>query len=177
MTFFSIPNQITQGDDIEWLQALNDYSPLTDTLSCFIRGAAAIDLTGEALGGSWKFTIVSNQSQALEPGKYKAQFVVYVGGVKKVTLWTTNLLVTPSFEGLTELETRTSDEIELEEISKAITKLSSGAVAEYRIGDRMMRYQELGQLIKRQQYLRTRVAIAQKRIKPGGKNVGVRFFD
>ena len=87
------------------------------------------------------------------------------------------MLLEPSFEALTTLETRTVDEIELEQITLAIARLVSGAVAEYRIGDRMMRYQDLEQLTKRQRELRQRIAIASGIGKPGGRNVGVRFED
>ncbi|MEL6493554.1 MAG: hypothetical protein AAFQ41_00340 [Cyanobacteria bacterium J06623_7] len=170
-----IPTQITQGDDIEWSQTLEDYDPSSDTLSCFVRGASALDLTGVANGNQWDFVITSAQSQDLTPGKYKAQFVVYKGGTQRKSLGITDLVICPSFENLTELETRSLDEIELEAVTKAIAKLVSGAVAEYRVGDRMMRYQDLGELTKRQQYLRNRVAIANGRLKPGGRNVGVRF--
>ena len=171
----TIPIKITQGDDVAWSQTLDDYNPATDTLSCFIRGQSALDLTGVPNGNQWDFTITSAESQDLTPGRYKKQYVLLEGGIKRITLSTTELYVRPGFEELTELETRTPDEIELEEITKAIAKLASGGVSEYRIGDRMMQYQDLSELTKRQQYLRHRVAIASGKSKAGGRNVGVRF--
>ncbi len=173
----NIPKQITQGDDVAWSQTLEDYNPATDTLSCFIRGQSALDLTGVPNGNQWDFTLTSVQSQTLTPGKYKKQYVLFEGGTKRKTLSTTDLLVCPSFEDLTELDTRSEDEKELEEITKAILKLSSGAVSEYWIGDRKLKYQDLEQLTKRQQYLRHRVAMAKNRGAIGGRNVGVRFSD
>ena len=175
MISWNIPKTITQSDRITFFQQLNDYNPATDTLSCFIRGQAPLDLTGIPTGSGWDFTIESVQSKMLIPGKYKTQFVVFEFGINKKTLKTLDLLVLPSLENLTELETRSADEIELELIITAIAKLASGAVAEYRIGDRMMRYQDIGQLSRRLEYLRRRVAIAQRKLKPGGQNIGIRF--
>lgn len=148
---FNIPKQITQGDKTTWTEKLSDYNPLTDTLSCFIRGQTALDLTGTPTAEGWYFTIDSAQSETLAPGKYKTQFVIFESGTDRKTLGTTELLVCPSFEKLTELETRSADEIELEKITKAIAKLASGAVSEYWIGDRKLKDQDLQQLTKRQQ--------------------------
>ncbi len=120
---FNIPKQITQGDKITWSEKLPDYNPLTDTLSCFIRGQTALDLTGTPTAEGWYFTIDSAQSETLAPGKYNTQFVIESDTNKKA-LGITELLVCPSFEKLTELETRSADEIELEKITKAINKLN-----------------------------------------------------
>lgn len=176
---FNIPKQITQGDTVKWYtltEQFSPYKPYSDTLSCFIRGAVPLDLVGVPNLKGWNFRITSVQSNTLTPGKYKTQFVLIELSGDKTTLGTTEITVLPSFENLTEIETRSADEIELELITNAIAKLKSGAVAEYRIGDRMMRYTDLGELTKRQQYLRTRVAIANGRLKPGGRNIGVRFM-
>ncbi|MEM7756577.1 MAG: hypothetical protein AAF298_00395 [Cyanobacteria bacterium P01_A01_bin.40] len=180
---FNIPSQITQGDSIKWVENFSGHDSLVDVMKCFIVGQSnSLTVSGNAIASGFEFEISGSMSQILQPGKYKAQFAFFldyvnVGSDRKNTLGTTNLLVCPSFESLTELETRSADEIELEAITKAINKLASGAVAEYYIGDRRMRYQDLGELTKRQQYLRTRIAIASGRIKAGGRNVGVRFND
>lgn len=176
MIYWNIPQTITQGDRITWTEQLDDYHPATNTLRCYIRGFSALNLDGVRNSDGWDFEITSAQSETLQPGKYKAQFVISDNLLgNKTTLGTINLLAAPSFESLTELETRTPDEIELEEITKAIAKLVSGAVSEYEIGDRRMRYQDLGELTKRQAYLRRRIAIAEGLITPGGRNIGVRF--
>lgn len=177
MIIWNIPNQITQGDTVEWSQTLDNYNPATDTLSCFIRGKSPLDLTGNANGDAWDFSIDTNQSILLATGKYKTQFVIFKFHTQRKTIGTTELLVCPSFEKLTQLETRSADEIELEGITQAIAKLAGGAVAEYWIGDRKMRYQDLSQLTERQKYLRSRIAIASGKLKPGGRDVGVRFCD
>ena len=172
---FNIPKQITQGDKTTWTEKLPDYNPLTDTLSCFIRGQTALDLTGTATAEGWNFAIESAQSETLTPGKYKTQFVILEFGTDRKTLGTTELLVCPSFEKLTELETRSPDEIELEAITKAINKLACGAVSEYWIGDRKLKYQNLEQLTKRQQYLRNRIAMKKNPRAIGGRNVEIKF--
>ena len=171
---FNIPKQITQGDKTTWTEKLPDYNPLTDTLSCFIRGQKALDLTGTATTEGWDFTIESAESETLIPGKYKTQFVILEFGTDRNTLGTTELIVCPSFEKLTELETRSADEIELEAITQAIARHSNG-VKEYWIGDRKMEYRDLQELYDRQQYLRTRIAMAKNPSRIGGSNVGIRF--
>ena len=178
--FFNVPKLITQGDTVKWSaltrEQFSPYKPYSDTLSCFIRGAVPLDLVGVPNLKGWNFRITSVQSNTLTPGKYKTQFVLIELSGDKTTLGTTEITVLPSFEGLTELETRSADEIELELITKAIAKLASGAVVEYRIGDRMMRYQDINQLTNRLKYLRTRIAIANGKLKPGGQNIGIRFM-
>lgn len=175
MINWNIPQKITQGDRVSWSQNLDNFSPSIDILSCFIRGQSSLDLTGVGNELSWDFTVLEAQSAALLPGKYKTQFVVFASGMGRHTLGSTDLIVLPSFEALTELETRSPDEIELAQITMAIAKLVSGAVAEYRIGDRMMRYQDLEQLTKRQRELRNRIAMAKNAGNIGGRNVGIRF--
>ena len=168
---FNIPKQITQGDKTTWTEKLPNYNPLTDTLSCFIRGQTALDLTGTATTEGWDFTIESGQSDKLTPGKYKTQFVVFEFGTNRKTLGKTELLVCPSFESLDTLETRSADEIELEAVTQAIARNSNG-VKEYWIGDRRLRYQDIGELTKRQRELRQRIALAKNPGAIGGRNVG-----
>ena len=73
-------------------------------------------------------------------------------------------------------EVKSSDEIELEAIEKAIAKmLTNGGVAEYQIKSRKMRYHSLDELYRQRDRLRIRIA----RRKWGGivgRNVGVSFF-
>jgi hypothetical protein len=173
---WNIPTTITQGDRFSWWEHLSLYNPLTNTLSCFIRGqSGALDLTATGSVDRFEFTVDSVQSMGLPAGKYKTQFVIFELTTTRKTLGSTDLLILPSFEGLTQIETRSSDEIELETITSAIARLVSGAVSEYRIGDRMMRYQDLNQLTQRQQYLRNRIAKAKNPGSIGGRNVGIRF--
>ena len=173
---FYIPTEFTQGDRLSWYEHIPGYDPVSDILKVFIVGRGA-KLTVTANGGisGFEFSIASATTQALQPGKYKAQFAIFELSGDKTTLGTTEITVLPSFEGLTEIETRSADEIELKLLVNAIAKLASGAVSEYRIGDRMMRYQDIDQLSRRLEYLRKRVAVANRKLKPGGRNIGVRF--
>lgn len=172
---FNIPKTITQGDRITWNEQIPGYKPNTDTLSCFVRGQKGnADLTATADGNSWKFDLSQAITNSFNPGKYKAQFVIFTGSDRH-TLGTVDLEVLPSFEKITELDPRTDDEKELEEVTRAIAEVISGGVAEYYIGTRRVRYQDLQLLTDRQRELRQRIAIASGRIKPGGRNVGVSF--
>jgi len=74
-------------------------------------------------------------------------------------------------------ETKSTDELELEAIERAISKmLSNGGVAEYQIKSRKMRYHSLDELYRQRDHLRIRVA-RRKRSGVGGKNVGISFCD
>lgn len=172
---FNIPQSFTQGDRVTWFQGLAaTYDPATDTLSCFIRGQSALDLTGVPTGLGWNFEITPIQSAALIAGKYQAQLVVYPVGGRK-TLGTYNLTVCPSFENLTELDTRDEDEKELEDITKAIAQVASKGVAEYEIKGRKVTYQDLNALTNRQIYLRNRIAKKKNKNLIGGRNVPFEF--
>lgn len=175
IVFLTIPHSITQGDRITWNQVVDGFNSSSDTLSCFVRGlSGGLNLTGVSDGeGGWNFTILEDQSNSLPPGAYKAQFVVFSGAGRK-TLGDADLLVCPSFENLTEFDARLREEKELEEITKAIARLASGAVAEYRIGDRMVRYQDMAQLTQRQRELRA--IVARLKGKNGNpNNIKIRF--
>jgi hypothetical protein len=173
-----IPEVITQGDRVTWSQYLPDYSPTTDTLSCFIRGVSqGFDLTGVSNNDGWDFVITDNQTAALAPGKYQAQFLIFESAIGRKALGIAHLIVLPGFDNLTDIDFRSPDEQELALITTAIAKLVSGAVAEYRIGDRMMRYQDLTALTTRQKELRNRIAKTQNRGTIGGRNVGIRFSE
>ncbi|MGL6341407.1 MAG: hypothetical protein ACRC80_19970, partial [Waterburya sp.] len=104
----------------------------------------------------------------------KAQFVIFAFGTGRKTLETIDLLVCPSFESVTTFDGRSDDEKELEVITTAIARLAGGAVSEYRVGDRMMRYQDLAELTKRQRELRNRIA---KTKNVGNQNVKIRFCE
>ncbi len=75
-------------------------------------------------------------------------------------------------------EVKSSDELELEAIEKAIAKmLSNGGVAEYQIKSRKMRYHSLDELYRQRDRLRIRIARRKNRAGIGGQNIGVSFCD
>ncbi|MEM9271512.1 MAG: hypothetical protein AAGA80_00925 [Cyanobacteria bacterium P01_F01_bin.143] len=74
-------------------------------------------------------------------------------------------------------EVKSSDELELEAIEKAIAKmLTNGGVAEYQIKSRKIRYHSLDELYRQRDRLRIRIA-RRKRAGVGGKNLGISFCD
>ncbi len=183
---WNIPKSFTQGDRITWKEKLDQYNPATDNLSCFIRGQnGSLDLTATPLPsasplvggteGGWEFNIPEVSCATLAPGAYKVQLVIVSAAKGRQTLGEAELEFCPSFEDLTTFDARDADEIELEAITQAIATLAKGGVAEYYIGDRRMRYQDLGDLTKRQQYLRNRIAMSKNPNNVGGRNVGIRF--
>ena len=173
---FKIPPQFTQGDRITWQETFADYDPLSDTLTCFLRGASSLDLTGVPDNNKWQFEISTTQSAGLTPGKYQAQFVVFGSGFGRTTLGVTSLEICPDFSILSELDNTLPEEKELAAIQKAITALSNG-VAEYYIGERRIRYVELPQLYEREKYLKNRLAKIKNKGIVGGRNLPVRFFE
>ncbi len=172
---FNIPTSFTQGDRLSWFEHFPDYNFLTDTLSCFIRGQrGAVDLTAVGSVDGWEFSLSEDRCSQLATGVYQAQFVMLSGSGRK-TLGIAKIEVKGSYESLTTLDPRSDDEKELEVITAAIARLVSGAVAEYRIGDRMMRYQDLAELTSRQEYLRKRIRYARRQVGIGGRNIGISF--
>lgn len=173
---FNVPN-FTQGDRITWYEELPDLDPLTDTLSCFIRGVGSLDLTAFTDGddGVWQFEISSAQSQGLPPGKYKAQFTVFYSSGARQTLGVVLFDVAPDLAALGTIDNRNVDEIELEKVRDAIASGLSDGVAEYEIGERKVKYHSLDELYKRERYLLHRIAKRKDKSTIGGRNVGVRF--
>jgi hypothetical protein len=173
---WNIPSQITQGDRVTWKEELIPYDNLADILHCYLRGTGlAMDLIGVPDGLGWRFTILEADSVTLAVGQWHAQFVIVTPDSGRQTIGRADFMVCPGFNNLTEYDGRSDDQKELDALTIAIARLASGAVAEYRIGDRMMRYQDLEQLTKRQAYLRNRIARAKNPGNVGGKNVGIRF--
>lgn len=170
---FNIPEQITQGDRVTWVSQFPGFDPQIDTAALFIRGDNSLDLTGIPGFINWYFEISPSESMAMRAGLYMAQVVIF-NAERRITLSTVTIDVLPSFENLTELDTRTTEQKELELLNEAIAKLSSG-VAEYYIGDRRVRYTELPQLYERQKYLQNRLASMKNKSSIGGRNVRIRW--
>ena len=74
-------------------------------------------------------------------------------------------------------EVKSSDELELEAIERAIAKmLTNGGVAEYQIKSRKMRYHSLDELYRQRDRLKIRIA-RRKRGGVGDQNLGISFCD
>ena len=174
MTRFNIPQKITQGDATTWTEEITEYNPGTDTLICYVRGESRLDLTATANNGLFEFAISSDQSNDLQPGRYKAQFVIDPRSGQRKTLGIAEFEVCPSFANLDSLETRSPDEIELEELNKAIAKLATG-VQEYEIGERRVKYTDLPSLYKRKRQLQRRINLKKNPHLRNGRNTQINF--
>ena len=170
----NIPKEIVAGDRVTWFERVDGISSVDTVGSYFLRGNSSLDLTGVPDRDGWYFEITEAQSNEVKPGVYFCQFVIYPLSGRK-TLGTISITVNPSFESLSELDTRLPEERELIAVSEAIKKLSNG-VAEYEIGSRKVRYHDLQQLYQRQTYLRNRIAKIKNPNSLGGRNVGIRFI-
>jgi hypothetical protein len=172
---FNIPRQFTQGDRVTWLEKIDGYNPTTDTLNLYVRGLnGLINAVGIPDGEEWLFDLTEAITGSLSPGNYKAQYTISSPTSGKKSFALINLVVLPNLENLTELDPRDEDEKELDLIAEAISKLSSGAVSEYEIGMRKVKYQDLKELVNRQSSLRLRIA-RKKNPSLFGKNIGASF--
>ena len=174
MTSFNIPQKITQGDAVTWTEELSDYNPSTDNLICYVRGQSRLDLTATANNGLFEFAIASDQTDDFKPGRYKAQFVIEPESGQRKALGIAELEICASFANLDSLDTRTPDEIELEQLNKAIQNLSSG-VEEYEIGERRVRYTDLPNLYQRQRYLQRRINLTKNPQFRNGRDTQISF--
>ena len=174
MTRFNIPLKITQGDAVTWSEEIAEYDPNVDTLICYVRGESRLDLAATNNSGLFEFAITSDQSNDLQPGKYKAQFVIDPQLGQRKTLGIAEFEVCPSFANLDSLETRSPDEIELEELNKAIAKLATG-VQEYEIGERRVKYTDLPSLYKRKRQLQRRINLKKNPHLRNGRNTQINF--
>ena len=172
---FAFPSSITKGDRAEWFVKVSGYDSRLITASIFVRGETALDLTGTTVTGGWNFEITTAQSQSLKPGIYLAQLVLFGDSLGRKTIGNQSLTVHASLEDVTQIDTRSNEQRELELVTEAIEKLSNG-VAEYYIGDRRMRYTDLPQLYERQKYLQNRIAKLNNRSFVGGRNVAYGFY-
>ncbi|WP_319419477.1 hypothetical protein [Pleurocapsa sp. FMAR1] len=169
------PKSIVSGDFKKWISTLPEYPPTEWQLSWAIRGESVLDLVASPYDGNYQTQISSTQSANLLPGTYSWQAMVTRGN-ERTTIATGSIMVIQDLaRASTGFEARFSDEIELELLTKAIAELSSKNVAEYYIGTRKVRYNDLASLYERQKYLRNRIAKLKNKSSIGGRNVGVSF--
>lgn len=172
---YNLPTSFVQGDYVEF-KILLEYTS-SATVTVFIRGMSnPLDLTGVHDGSNgWDFQITETQSMAFDPGNYQIQLVVF--DPHRETLGVYPLHICPSFENQAEVDTRSPEEIELEQLNAAISALTSKNIAEYYIGIRRVRYHDLASLYDRQAYLRRRIARMKNKSSIGGCNVPVSFCE
>ena len=170
---FNIPKEFYSGDKLTWTEELTDSA--VDTFALFIRGPSTLDITGIENGLTWLFEISEEKSEALLPGLYRANFVVYIVGTGRKTIGSMQFSVLPNPATVGSVDNRSHEEIELELVRSAIFKVAEGGVAEYEIGERRVRYSSLDELYKRERYLVNRIAKRKNRSIIGGRSVPIRF--
>ena len=170
---FNIPKEFYSGDRVTWTEELAIQS--VDTFALFVRGPFPLDLTGIRSGTGWLFEISEEKSEALLPGLYRANFVVFVAGTGRKTIGSTQFSVLPNPATVGTVDNRFREEIELELVRSAIVKVAEGGVAEYEIGERRVRYSSLDELYQRERYLVNRIAKLKNRSIIGGRSVPIRF--
>jgi hypothetical protein len=156
----------------------------TWTLTYRLRGNGQNpDLVGAGNGSGWRVTIPAATTADFAAGVYGWSVDVAHGDGRRFTLasGTVELLanyqtVTGAFDG------RTQSQKDLDAIDAAIrARLAGGAVAEYTIGNRNLRYVTLSELRQLRSEIATRVANEQQAAAIGDglasrKRIGVRFI-
>ncbi len=190
-----IPPRITAGDTVSWAEpALSD--PIKGTissadyaLSFSFRGpvqAAALDVVGVADGTGWKMAIGVAASLQFGVGATQARWFWQAYATKsgeRLTVGTGILLVLPDLASISAgtFDGRSQAEKILEQINATIlAKTTGGAVQEYTIGNRSMKYMPITDLMSLKSHYQSIVARERKaqRLKNGfgsPDRLGVRF--
>lgn len=161
-----IPEKITQGDYISWIDIPtsdnlgNRINSSDYTLKYAIRGATSLDIESVTNGDGWKSEISPAQSAALTAGVYYWQAFVTNGDGKKITLGNGKIEILKGLDLVTgEYDGRSQAKKDLDAVDAAIRSLvSGGAVQEYSIGNRSFRKMNLEDLRALQSQLRYEVA-------------------
>lgn len=93
------PDSITKGDSVIWRKSLADYPATSWTLTYYIRGAAALDITATADGSAYVISISAAQTDTLSAGDYWWQAVA-TSGAQQVTVASGVITVRPSLSDL-----------------------------------------------------------------------------
>lgn len=189
-----IPSRITAGDTVTWSEvALTDpqvglITSAVWALTFAFRGPVALqggDITGTASAAGWTMTLPSALTAAMNTSAKPARWYwqAYASdGTKRLTVGDGQISVLPNFAGLTGIvDARSSAEKILAQIDATIeARTTGGAVAEYTIGQRSMKYMSTTELLE----LRSRyqIAVRNERRRQALKNglgapdrIGIRF--
>lgn len=190
-----IPARITAGDTVTWSEfALQSAfgAPINSgayVLSFSFRGpvqASGFDITGTANGGGWDMSISAGESGGMNAGTDVARWfwqAYATASSQRQTVGKGVLLVEPNLMGLTgaAFDGRSKAEQILTQIDNTIlARTTGGAVQEYTIGTRSLKYMPMADLLALKSRYQTIVARERKaqRLKNGlgsPDRIGVRF--
>lgn len=158
MTMITIPD-FRKGDSVNWETDLPSEYDDGWTLQWAIRGENQLDITATQTPPDTTFysMITTTQSNGLTAGRYR-----WVAAVTKeeqrITLADGTLTVDVDLFSLDAVyDGRTTAEKMLDTVNEAITLVSSGAKASYKISDREFTYQTLPDLVRWRDKLRIEV--------------------
>lgn len=96
-----LPDQITQGDSLEWTATLSDFPSSAGWVVTYaLRGNTSVDVTGtDAGGGAWSFALTTTASAGLLPGRYSYAVTASKTGARQ-TVYMASTTVTPDITSL-----------------------------------------------------------------------------
>lgn len=155
------------------------------TLTYRIRGnSVSLDQAATANGTGWTVTVAKATSQAYVAGKYgfSVEVAEIAGAMRRFTLGQGSVEILPNMAtAAATFEGRSLAEQDLEAVEAAIrARLTGGAVAEYSIAGRALRYESMTALIMLRDDLKRQVFAAQQAAAIAAglktrKRVGIRF--
>jgi hypothetical protein len=155
-------DKLTAGDTINFLTAGGDY-PASSGWSLVYKllprsaGPDAISLDSVADGDDHRVQVASDVTASWTPGIYG--WVCYaVKPGERQTLETGSVQVLPDPGAVSVLDTRTSAQIALDNITATLEGRATSAIAEYSIAGRSLKHIPIGELITMQSHLRLQVA-------------------
>ena len=167
-----IPGTINQGDSVTWFDASttdsqgNAITPPAYTLTWYFAGPTTLTVTSVAGDGGWQTTLTSEQTSAfvVDPNAAYYWQALAVSGSAKITLGTGTFTVVPTIAGQQAgFDGRSQDEKDLAAVEAALrARFTGGAVAEYTIGTRRLRYESMESLEQMRSILLTRVLKARR---------------
>lgn len=172
-----IPSKITPGDTVIWRDSnlrgadpltgkLGDYLPSTHKILWSLRGASSLDAESIADGNDFLTTITQLQSSGLVAGTYFWQAYIQnlpteeAPAIARLTIGMGQLEVVPGLSFVSAPHDGRSDTQQmLDAINEAIkARASGGAVQEYSIKGRSLKYAPITELIALRNQLKMEVS-------------------
>lgn len=176
------PKIFTQGDTVKFdVPATSDATSATHTLSCALRGASVLTVSGTASGNGWTVTLTSTQTAALTAGSYSYSIAASKTG-ERFTIESGTLIVEADVSvQIAGYDGRSQAEKDLAAVQAEIrARAGNGATLEYSIGNRSLKRESISALVALESKLRADVAREKMAIKiakgiGSPRNLYVRF--